>query len=163
MLKNILSLSAGIVCLIFATFAFAQGATINFATTPEDAESPIEITADSLELNQESGFAIFKGDVVAGQGTMRLSAAEVRVEYGENGSEISQMIATGGVIFISGEEAAEAETAIYEVASSQIRMTGNVLVTQGQSALSGETLILDTATGNGKIEGRVRTVFRTDQ
>jgi lipopolysaccharide export system protein LptA len=39
-------------------------------------------------------------------------------------------------------------------------MTGDVVLTQGQSALSSERLVIDLATGTGRLDGRVRTVFR---
>ena len=42
-----------------------------------DETQPIEIAADSLEVQEANGIAIFRGAVVAGQGTLRLTAEEL--------------------------------------------------------------------------------------
>ncbi len=144
---------------------FAQSGTVSFGAAPVDASSPVEVTADELSVDQTNGSAIFAGNVVAGQGDLRLSANQIRVEYlVENGAatgQIDRLLATGDVTLVNGAEAAEAQEAIYVIGSGEVVMTGNVLLTQGNNALSGEKLIVDLNTGKGRIVGRVRTVFQT--
>lgn len=158
--------------LIFAGFlsalplaGFAQGASVAFGNAQVDPNAPVEITADELSVDQTSGTAIFAGNVVAGQGEMRLSAGNVRVQYAvENGqttSRIDTLFATGGVTLVNGPEAADASEAVYTVGSGQIEMTGDVILTQGPNALSGEKLIVDLTAGTGRMVGRVKTVFQT--
>ena len=144
---------------LMALPALAQTASVAFGTLKQDTTLPVEVTAETLAVNQSDGTATFSGNVLVGQGEMRLSAAEVRVEYGAGGDTISRLLATGGVTFANAGEAAEAEQAVYSVAEGTIVMTGNVLLTQGASALSGEKLTVDLASGTGKMEGGVRTVF----
>ncbi len=144
---------------------FAQSGTVSFGAAPVDASSPVEVTADELSVDQTNGSAVFAGNVVAGQGDLRLSANQIRVEYlVENGAatgQIDRLLATGDVTLVNGAEAAEAQKAIYVIGSGEVVMTGNVLLTQGNNALSGEKLIVDLNTGKGRIVGRVRTVFQT--
>ncbi|MEP5759824.1 MAG: LptA/OstA family protein [Litoreibacter sp.] len=145
--------------------AISQGANIAFGDTKIDPDAPVEITADELSVDQSNGSAIFAGNVVAGQGELRLSAGNVRVQYvienGDPTSRIDKLYATGGVTLVNGPEAAEAREAVYSVDAGEIEMTGDVVLTQGQSALSGEKLIVDLNAGTGRIVGRVRTIFQT--
>lgn len=148
-----------------ASMAVAQGANVAFGAFKHDSSLPVEIAADNLEINQETGKAVFKGNVEVGQGEMRLAAAQVEVEYeGGNGStgKVQRLYATGGVTLVSGAEAAESREAVYTIGSSQIVMTGDVMLTQGQNALSGQKLTVNLDGGTGLMEGRVRTVFQSD-
>ncbi|WP_236626170.1 lipopolysaccharide transport periplasmic protein LptA [Actibacterium mucosum] len=138
--------------------ALAQGAQVAFGGLKQDASLPVEVTADSLEVNQADGSAVFTGNVLIGQGEMRLSADKVRVEYNTSGG-IDKMHAMGKVLLVSGGEAAEANEAVYTIETASIVMTGSVILTQGDNALSGQTLTVDLASGTGRMEGRVSTVF----
>ena len=159
-LASLLVLSAGLSAPVFA-----QGADVAFGALKHDSSLPVEIAADQLQIDQETGKAVFRGNVEVGQGGMRLSAAMVEVEYegGESATgKVQRLHATGGVTLVSGAEAAEAREAVYTIGSSEIVMTGDVLLTQGQNALSGQKLVVDLERGTGVMEGRVRTVFQSD-
>lgn len=153
------------VVAVVPVLAQAQGAQVAFGGLRQDSSLPIEVTADQLNISQSDGTAMFTGNVVIGQGEMRLSADKVQVEYaaqnGDPTGRISRMHATGNVVLVNGAEAAEAQEAVYTIGTSSIVMTGNVLLTQGQNALSGERLVVDLNTGTGQMEGRVKTIFQT--
>lgn len=157
-------------CLAILTFtnigtAFAQGAQVPFAGLAIGANSTVEIAADSLAIDQESGTAVFSGDVIAGIENMRLSADRVEVVYqaGTDGGTgaVTGLIAKGNVVFTNGVEAAEGDVAELDLEAGIIIMTGNVILTQGQNALSGQILRIDLNTGSAVIEGRVQTIFQT--
>jgi lipopolysaccharide export system protein LptA len=114
-------------------------------------------------VNNADGTATFTGNVLVGQGDMRLAAGEIQVVYGTDGKSIQRLLATGGVTLTTGGEAAEAQKAEYTIASGEVVMSGDVLLTQGQSALSGQTLIIDLKAGTGRMEGRVQTTFLPGQ
>jgi len=143
--------------------AQAQGAQVPFGGLEHDATLPVEITSDRLDLDQAAGTAVFTGAVKVGQGELRMAADRVEVFYAggpEGGTgQVTRMVATGNVTLANGSEAAEADTATYEVAAGTIVMKGDVLLTQGRNALSSETLNIDLATGTGRLEGRVQTIF----
>jgi lipopolysaccharide export system protein LptA len=140
-----------------ASPAFAQ--QIAFGGLKQDTSLPVDIGADSLTVNNADGTATFSGNVLVGQGEMRLKAGEIKVVYGTDGRSIQRLLATGGVTLTTGGEAAEAQTAEYTIASGEVIMSGDVLLTQGQSALSGQRLIIDLTAGTGRMEGRVQTTF----
>lgn len=139
--------------------ALAQGAEVAFAGLRQDPSLPVEITADSLAVDQTAKTALFTGKVVAVQGELRLEAAEVRVEYRADGRGIERLTATGGVTLATAADAAQSREAVYAVGSGEMVMTGDVLLTQGQSAISGQRLVMDLRAGTGRMEGRVQTVF----
>jgi lipopolysaccharide export system protein LptA len=162
LLKSIsISACIAIGLTFFHAPAFAQGTQIAFGGLKHDSSLPVEITSDQLSVDQSTGKAIFSGDVLIGQGSLRLSATTVEVIYGkDDASKISQLIATGGVTFVNGGEAIEAQKAVYDITSASVTLSGNVILTQGQNALSGERMVVDLNTGTGQIDGRVKTILQ---
>ena len=153
------------VFLLIATAAagFAQNANIALGTTSFDTRQPVEVSADTLSVDQGNGQAIFEGNVLVVQGDVRLSAGSIRVVYAKTSdganSGIDRLEAEGGVTFVTATDAAEAREAVYSVADGVVTLSGEVLLTQGQNAISGERLVLDLTSGTGQMQGRVRTVF----
>ncbi len=141
--------------------ALAQGAQVGFGAVQADPDAPVEVTAENLTVNQNDGTALFTGEVIVGQGEMRLSAPRVLVVYGEDRTTIARLEARGGVTLVSGEEAAEGERADYDVEAGIIEMTGNVLLTQGGSALAADRMVADLNAGTARMTGRVKTVLQS--
>ena len=139
--------------------ALAQGVPFGGGAEPD---TPVEVTAETLSIERDTGLAVFEGGVVVGQGPLRLAAERVEVEYGED-RRIVSLNATGGVTLVSGEDAAEAREARYAVDAGEIVMTGDVLLTQGEAAggaaLSADSLRVELDTGRARLEGQVRTVL----
>lgn len=139
----------------------AQGTQVAFGVVRENAGEPVEVTADNLSVDQETGQAIFSGNVVIAQGEMRLSAERVLVVYREDPRGIDRIEATGNVILVSGTDAAESERADYNVDDGTIVMTGSVLLAQGPSALTADSMTVQLENGTAQMSGRVRTVLQT--
>nr|WP_251134449.1 LptA/OstA family protein [Falsiruegeria litorea] len=155
-----------IVSLLLALGAapvLAQSANVAFGAIKADPSLPVEVTADTLDVNQEDGSAEFLGNVVVGQGEMRLSAKRVLVIYNQEASGIERMEATGDVVLVSGPDAAQAERADYTIDSGVIVMTGNVLLTQGQNALTSNKMTVNLITGTAQMVGRVKTILNSDK
>lgn len=137
--------------------ALAQEVGFGEAT---DKSAPLEVSADNLSVDQKSGQAVFTGNVVIGQGELRLAADRVEVEYaGDDRSRIRSFLATGNVALASGDDAAEAQEADYNVSSGVVVLTGNVLLTQGNNVLSGDRMKVDLETGTARVDGRVRSIL----
>lgn len=126
-----------------------------------DITAPVEVAADSLSVNQADGSAVFTGNVVIGQGEMRLSADSVTVVYGAGGqSRIRSLEATGNVTLVSGPDAAEAQAASYDVETGNVTLTGDVVLTQGQNVLTGDRMEVNLGSGTAQVQGRVRSVLQ---
>lgn len=150
---------SGLLILLAAVVASAQGASVAFGTIAADPTLPVEVTADGLDVNQTDGTAIFTGDVLIVQGEMRLSAQRVLVVYNQEEGGIRRLVASGGVILVSGPDAAEADDAEYTIESGVIVMTGNVLLTQGQNALTSQNMTINLISGTANMTGRVKTIL----
>lgn len=153
------------VAIVAGSAALAQDTASPFGSFRHDSTQPIEITADALEVRDAESRAIFSGSVVAGQGTLRLSADTLSVWYadGEGGDgtgEISRLRADGDVFLSSGAETARGAWADYAVVDGLVTMGGGVTLTQGDNAIRGDRLTVDLNSGVGRVEGgRVQSVF----
>ena len=153
-----------------------------------DPNAPIEIEADTLEVEQNAQQATFIGNVDAIQGTMRLRSDRLVVTYAEKtaastggagGTEITRIRATGDVHVMSeDDQSADGQWAIYEVAASEITMGDAVVLRQGDNVVRGNRLKIDLNTGQARVEstatsgtgtvengsnGRVRGLFRVPE
>lgn len=172
-------LSSVVLALVLSS-AGAQGEEKGpFGGFKHDNSEPIEITSDTLEVRQSEQLAIFSGDVIAGQGTLRLTSDKLDVFYSEQEDDgataetesaadadtgaIERLIATGNVFLSNGTETAQGKTGTYDVTTGIVTMEGSVVLTQGGNAISGNNLEIDLNTGVGKVlggsTGRVKSVF----
>ena len=138
--------------------AFSQ-TDINLGAINADPTAPLEITSDSLSVDQDTGTAIFQGNVLIGQGDLRLNAGRVQVFYNDATGDISRLSASGGVTFVTATEAAEASRAEYNLDGGTLVLSGDVLLTQGNSAISANSMRVNLTDGSARMEGRVRTIF----
>ena len=129
-----------------------------------DSNQPIEITADSLEVQQAEQIAIFEGNVQVIQGEIRMRAARLIVHYSdhkqqnqEEPTNIRQIDAIGDVFISNPRETAQGDKGVYRVTNKQIDLTGNVVLTQGKNVLRGDSLTLNLATGQSRVEGGTGT------
>jgi len=155
----LIRLAALFLCLSLPAAALAQ-TNIDLGGIRADPSQPVEVTADSLSVDQNSRRAVFSGNVVIGQGDLRIGAGAVEVIYNEETGQIGRLIATEGVTFVTATEAAEARSADYDLNSGILSLSGDVLLTQGASALSADAMTVNLRAGTATIEGRVRTVFQ---
>ncbi|MTD99985.1 lipopolysaccharide transport periplasmic protein LptA [Paracoccus sp. YIM 132242] len=145
--------------ILAAAPAAAQNTT--FGGMRADISAPVEVAADNLSVNQADGSAVFTGNVVIGQGEMRLSADRVTVVYAQGGqSRIRSLDAQGNVTLVSGADAAEAKAATYDVETGNVTLTGDVVLTQGGNVLTGDTMQVNLASGTAQVQGRVRSVLQ---
>lgn len=148
------------IALLFAA-APAAAQNVAFGGVKADTSAPVEVAADQLSVDQVDGSAVFTGNVVIGQGEMRLSADKVTVDYAEGDqSRIQTLRAEGGVTLVSGADAAEAGEAVYDVGSGNVTLTGDVVLTQGRNVLTGDRMTVNLATGTAQVDGRVRSILQ---
>jgi len=157
MLKQLVFMMA---IVIASANVLAAQTNVDLGGLTVDTTAPIEVTADSLAIDQDTGRAIFDGNVIIGQGDLRITAGNVAVVYGSDTSEIAELIASGGVTFVTATEAAEAQEARYDITTGILTLTGDVLLTQGASAISAGSMVINVTTGTASMEGRVRTVLQ---
>ncbi|MGY6633563.1 MAG: LptA/OstA family protein [Alkalilacustris sp.] len=157
---------AFLACLALMPAPSSAQTQVPFAGLALERDDPIEVVAESLDVDQQAGTALFVGSVVVEQGAMRLAADRLLVVYGQaaetGGNRISRLNAEGSVILTTPEETAEGAAAVYDLDRGEVVMTGDVLLLQGPNVLAGDRLVIDIASGVGRMEGRVRTILQSD-
>jgi lipopolysaccharide export system protein LptA len=139
--------------------AGAQSSGITLGGGKHDATLPVEITADTLSVDQSSNSASFAGNARVGQGQLRLGADKITVLYDQTGGKIASVTATGNVVFTNGVDMAEARNAVYNVTAGGLIMKGNVLLVQGNTAISGDEMVFNVLANTAKVTGNVKTVL----
>ena len=150
--------------IIISTFLFAmQGVaktSLLLGGFDPDSDAPVEMTADKLSISEADGSARFEGNVIIGQGDIRIAANLVIVTYSETG-EIDKLSASGGVTVATTDESAESEFVEYSLKNRTLVMSGNVLFSQGKILMSANSLQIDLNTGAATVEGQVKTILST--
>ncbi len=136
-----------------------------------DPNAPTDIEADTLEVNEATKQAIFRGKVVAKQGDYTIQAAELVANYAGQtgllagaadaakgavgGAQLTTIETRGGTRIISkdGKEA-EGQTANFDVKANKVVMAGPQGVTLRQAAneIKGARLKMDLTTGEALVE-----------
>lgn len=140
----------------------AQGFKVAFGELQQDTALPVEVTADSLSVNQNDGSAVFEGAVAIIQGDMRMTADKVNVHYHPETRGIARLLAEGNVLIVQGEDAAEAEQADYSIEDGTILMTGAVTLVQTSNTITADKMLLNLANNTAQMTGRVKTILRTE-
>lgn len=139
--------------VLFQVTAIAQTMPIK-----HDADAPVEITADTLEVFQEKKVAVFSGNVEAVQKKLSIKADTMTVHYRKNSGEqqqdaVSKIEAKGNVFLSSTKETVQGNLAIYNVQEETVLLTGSVILTSGKSVVKGEKLVYNLSTGRSKMVG----------
>jgi lipopolysaccharide export system protein LptA len=169
--------------LLWSAAAVAQTDTHSPDTHSPDTHSkaPIDITADQAEVSNTRCVAIWRGSAEAVQEKTRILADTLTVYSRANGTGSDGKPACGGadrieadghVFYVTADQSARGEHAVYTQAKDQIIMTGDVVVVQGKNVARGDRLVITVSTreatmqsnvtGAGK-PGRVRAVFYPDK
>lgn len=160
------ALTVALVVLSFSAPAVAQDVRISFGSSLRLDGSALEVTADSLEVDQTTGASVFSGNVLAVQGGMRISAQHLRLDYAPGATtdtrRIGTLTATGDVAMVTETEAIQSQSAVYSLSEQWLEMTGDVVLVQGPNLLSGERFVADLRAGTGRMIGRVRTIIQLD-
>ena len=119
-----------------------------------NSNSPVDVEADRIEVQDRADRAIFSGNVVARQGNMTMSAARLTVAYTDTrGIDVQRLEASGGVTLRTPSETARGNFALYDVNRRIVTMTGGVQLTQGQNRVQGGRLVLDLNSHRAVMDG----------
>jgi len=153
-MKYVSAFFAMALAVFFAMPAMAAGTSV---LEGHDTEQPIDIVADSLEVNQDEQWAIFQGAVEAVQGDLKFMTNSLKVYYetkdGTDDPSIARLDAEGHIRLESPTESAFGEFAVYDVKARTITIFGGVELRREDSVVTGERLEIDLETGLTKFDG----------
>jgi lipopolysaccharide export system protein LptA len=190
----LLTLAAGMAPGWMAPAARAQAPGTGFANSySANSGKPVDIEADTLEVDDRKKTAVFKGNVSATQGDMNITSQQISVIYTSGGGakqadasgkavasplgaggDISIVNARGNVVVTmkADQQRAESDWAIFDVQKQQITMGDSVELSKGanrENVLRGTKLVIDLASGqtkfdsSGQAAGRIRAIFTPDE
>lgn len=113
-----------------------------------DASSPIDITADAVEIDDGRHTSTYTGKVEVQQGSMRLLADRVTV-YHQPSRQPNRIIATGAPVRYwqktdDGQEVkAEARRMEYSAAREEILLIDRARLIQGRDSFSSDRILYD--------------------
>ena len=168
-MKSYVTLTALALALLAGQPALAQRLGPN-------ADGPVDITADELEVQNKACISIWRGRAEALQGEARIRADVLRAVFtpkpgaaGATGTgacgDLIRMEAEGSVYYVtSKDQRVRGDAAVYDASAETVTMTGDVVAVQGQNVLRGTRMIFNTQTGEGHMVGggganRPRGVF----
>lgn len=125
---------------------------------------PIRVNADRSEVLDKERKVILIDNVDITQGTARLRADVVTLEYGGGGNtsttglgsnfgDIRSMTARGNVFYVTPEFKANGDLGIYVAANDTITLTGNVVMIRGEDVAKGERLTMELEAGKTTLDG----------
>ena len=127
------------------------------------ADQPIEITARQLEAIQQSGQAIFSGEVVAKQGDITLYCDKLVVFSVGGKQQVDRLEAFGRVRVVQLDRTATGDKAVYRKDQETLTLYGAAQLHQGQNQVSGEEITLFLQENRSIVKsadgGRVRAVL----
>ncbi|WP_445003235.1 lipopolysaccharide transport periplasmic protein LptA [Halomonas mongoliensis] len=134
-----------------------------------DAEAPIEVEADRLDLDDRAGTAVYTGDVDIRQGSMRLTGDRVEIQRNAQG-QLSRAIATGDRAYLEQQPDPNeppvrgwGRTIIYHVAERRMELIDRAELHQGGDTFDGGYLeyfldrrVVHARSESEGVEGRQR-------
>jgi lipopolysaccharide export system protein LptA len=158
--------------------ALAAGAA-RAQLAPGNSNGPIDVTADQLEMVDAQHLAIWRGNVEAVQDGSRLVSDVMNVYFtgksgapaaaapakpktvtatgggvaavGQDWGSVKQLVADGHVFFVSTDQTARGNHAVYDLEPDTITMTGDVVVVQGDNVVKGDKLVIQVKTGHADV------------
>ncbi len=151
---KLIACSVLLISTVFVNSAFARS---------DDSEKPINITADTAELNDKTGVSIYRGDVEMIQGTTILHGDIITVYTVEG--QVNKMVSVGNLATYQettddGDIVyAESEEMIYNSAEKKIELFRKAKITQVGNIIRSDYILylteeglIDTGTKKDRIE-----------
>jgi lipopolysaccharide export system protein LptA len=161
------------------------------------SNGPMDISADNGTFDNDACESTWSGSAEVLQGTTRLRASTIHAFLkkkpggsggaaapasqpsvglpggGQSNCGATQRIeAVGDVFYVTPDQVARGDRAVYTADDGQIVMTGNVIVVQGKNVIHGDRLVIQVSTHQAQMEsdakgrgtpGRVRAVLYSNQ
>ena len=151
-MSRIFTIAAGLAAISIASLAVAQEPVS--ALKGHNADAPIDVAADRIEVQDRSDRAVFAGNVQVRQASLTLDTARLTVAYSSGGGiQIRRLDASGGVTVKSPSETARGNFGIYDLDRKLITLVGAVQLNRGGSQINGQRLTIDLNTGRAVVDG----------
>jgi lipopolysaccharide export system protein LptA len=117
---------------------------------PEDRNQPIRVQADNAELDDRQGVAVYRGDVVITQGSMKITGDTVTITQSASG-DVDIFTSIGKPAYYEQKPSADKEvvkayglTIQYFASNERIVLIDQAKVIQEGNTFEGEKIVYDT-------------------
>ena len=117
---------------------------------PSDRDQPIRIQADSAELDDRQGVAVYRGDVIITQGTLKITGDTVTITQTASG-DIDVFTSVGNLAYYEQKPAVDKDivkaygkTIQYFASNERIVLIDQAKVIQEGNTFEGEKIVYDT-------------------
>jgi lipopolysaccharide export system protein LptA len=166
-MKSLIAMAARAVLMATVGVLAAQSAA---AQPAKAAKSPIDITADRVEAQNNDCVSVWTGSAEALRDTSRLRAdtmiAHMEINKNKPKSKTTDGAASGGcgdlltieaknnVYYVSTTgRRVHGDNGFYDAMNNTITITGDVTAVDGQNVMRGTKMVYNTETGDGHVEG----------
>jgi lipopolysaccharide export system protein LptA len=125
------------------------------------SRAPIDITSDTVEMDQKQNTATFKGNVVAKQEDVTLYANTLLIIYDPDTKKLKKIIATGNVKVVQLDRRATGQKVTFDQDKNNVVLDGDAVVREGTNVIRGERITFYVEEERSVVEpgkgGRVST------
>ena len=136
---------------------------------PEDAEQPVNISADNARFDEKAGEAVYRGNVVVIQGTLKVQGDTMTLHVDDKGALTTARTLGKPAHYqqrtdpAKGLVNATAEEIQFDHRTGNIVLVGNAVLKQDGASFSGPRIVYSTEKkqieANGNSKQRVQLIF----
>ena len=126
-----------------------------------DTDTPIVITADSMELQRKTNTIIYKGNVLVVRDDVKITSDVLSARYDAKDGGLRSVVAEGTVRVRDGRREMTGDKAVFDGPEETITVSGNTTVRDGNNSISGDRVTIYVKEDRVLVEnsgGRVRAV-----
>ena len=143
---------------IFIVVIFLCIASETFAEEPDKENSPLEITSESMTVEEKSKIITFIGSVVAKKDTLTIYSDRMVVYYRQD-KKIKNVLASGNVRLLQDEKEIRSEKAEYLPDEEKVVFTGGPVFTENKNTVTGSMITYIIRSGKSIVENS-RVILR---
>ncbi len=143
---NLLALSNTIIAVFILFIAIET-----YAEESNKDDSPLEITSQSMTVEEKSNIITFNGSVVAKKDTITIYSDTMIVNYYQD-KKIKNVMASGNVRLIQDQKEIRSEKAEYLPDEEKVIFTGNPVFTENKNTVTGSMITYIIPSGKSIVE-----------
>lgn len=127
------------ICIISMVLMVLGSSLPVFADGQQAEEGMTVVTSDKLTFDYKKQYALFEGNVVVTDPSMRLQADNMIIKFDAD-NEVQSIVAKNNVTIDHEGSIAESDVAAYDVTKGKIVLEGNPRVHRGRDLLTGDKI-----------------------
>ena len=127
-----------------------------------DEDTPLVITADTMELQRRKNTIIYRGNVLVEREDVRIASDVLSARYDPGDGVLKSVVAEGKVQVSHGGREMTGDKAVFDGLKETITVSGNTIVRDGKNSISGDRITIFIKEDRSVVEntkGRVKAVI----